>query len=100
MYMQQQILKRVPRKLDRSPRLDTIIMVEKALYKYRSDKTLTAIWRMLPKKVMWTTYLTILNYLEYSGKIHIEKDKTVTWLWDPKLREKMEDWKRRGLMIK
>lgn len=73
-----------PRSIDRSPRLDTILMVEKSLYKHRSSKTITEIWRKLPKKVMWTTFTTILDYLEYSGKIHVEGDKTVTWLWNPK----------------
>ena len=72
-----------PRNLDRYPRLDTVLMVEKELYKHRSEKTVTEIWNGLPKKVLWTTYTTTLDYLEYSGKIHIEKDKTVTWLWDP-----------------
>lgn len=77
-----------PRKTDRSPTLDTIIMIEAALYKYRSDKTTTQIWRLLPKKTMWTTFTTVLKYLEYSGKIHIESDRTVTWLWNPKLVKK------------
>ena len=77
-----------PRNLDRFPRLDTVLMVERALYSFRSDKTITEIWRLLPKKVMWTTFTTILDYLEYSGKIVVEKDKTVTWLWNPaKIRE-------------
>jgi hypothetical protein len=77
--------------------LDTILMVEKALYKYRSDKTITQIWRLLPKKVMWTTFTTILDYLEYSGKLFIEKDKTITWIWDPK---GVEEWKKKGLVLK
>lgn len=81
--MQRQITTFKPRKIDRSPRLDTVLMVEKALFKHKSDKTITQIWKLLPKKVMWTTFTTIINYLEYSGKIHIENDKTVTWLWDP-----------------
>lgn len=85
-----------PKNLDRAPRLDTILMVEKALFKYKSDKTITEIWHLLPKKVMWTTYVTILDYLEYSGKINIEKDKTVTWLWDP---EGLERWKKKGLVV-
>jgi len=85
-----------PRNLDRYPRLDTVLMVEKALYDNRSDLTLTEIWRALPKKVLWTTYTTILDYLEYSGKIHIEPDKTVTWLWDP---EGIAEIKRKGLLI-
>jgi hypothetical protein len=86
-----------PRNIDRSPRLDTILMIEAALYRYRSEKTITQIWRLLPKKVMWTTFTTVLKYLEYSGKIHVEKDRTVTWLWNPSLIEKL---KKQGLVIK
>lgn len=72
-----------PRNLDRYPRLDTLLMVEGALFAFKSDKTLNWIWKNLPKKVMWTTFITIVDYLEYSGKIHVEKDKSVSWLWDP-----------------
>ncbi|MFH1056929.1 MAG: hypothetical protein V1717_04000 [Candidatus Micrarchaeota archaeon] len=73
-----------PRKLDRFPRLDTILMVEKVLFRhYRTARNFTEIWKRLPKKVMWTTFLTILDYLEYSGKIRIEPDKKVTWLGNP-----------------
>lgn len=86
-----------PRKIDRSPRLDTILMIESALYKYRSEKTITQIWIRLPKKVMWTTFTTVLRYLEYSGKIRIESDKTITWLWNPEIIEKL---KNSGLVIK
>lgn len=85
-----------PRNLDRFPRLDTVLMVEKALYKYRSAKTITEIWRLLPKKVMWTTFTTILDYLEYSGKILVEKDKTVTWLWNP---GKIDELKAKKLVV-
>jgi len=73
----------VPRNLDRYPRLDTVLMVEDALFKHKSEKTLNQIWKSLPKKVMWTTFITIVDYLEYSGKILVEKDRTVTWIWDP-----------------
>jgi ribosomal protein L24E len=85
-----------PRNLNRYPRLDTVLMVEKELFKHRSDKTITEIWRRLPKKVMWTTFVTILDYLEYSGKIHVEEDKTVSWLWNPK---EIEELKKKGLVI-
>ncbi len=83
-----------PRNLDRYPRLDTVLMVEKALYKHKSELTLGQIWKKLPSKVLWTTYITILDYLEYSGKIIVEKDKTVTWIWDP---EGIRKLKGRGL---
>jgi hypothetical protein len=72
-------------------------MIEAALYKYKSEKTLTEIWRLLPKKVMWTTFTTVVRYLEYSGKIIIEKDKTITWIWNPKLIERL---KNQGLVVK
>jgi len=95
-YMQEQVVTFKTRSIDRSPRLDTILMVEKTLFKLKSDKTITQIWKLLPKKVMWTTYTTILDYLEYSGKIHLEADKTVTWLWDPR---KISDLKKKGLVV-
>jgi len=72
-----------PRNLGRYPRLDTVLMVEEALYKYKSAKTIRQIWKALPQKMMWSTYTTILDYLEYSGKIIVEDDRTVSWLWDP-----------------
>lgn len=85
------------RKIDRSPRLDTVLMIEKVLYRYSSDKTTTEIWRLLPKKVMWTTFTTVLRYLEYSGKIVVEKDKTVTWIWNPRLVERV---KKQNLVVR
>lgn len=87
---QETITKFKQRKIDRSPRLDTILMIETTIYKYKSDKSVTQIWKLLPKKAMWTTFTTVLKYLEYSGKIHVEKDKTVTWLWNPEKIELMD----------
>ena len=94
--MQRQLQEFRPRNLGRFPRLDTVLMVEKALYNGRSDKTLNKIWKSLPKKVMWTTFITIVDYLEYSGKLLIDKDRTVTWTWNPKLFEKI---KREGVEV-
>lgn len=85
------------RSKDRSPRLETILMIEKTLYNHRSEKTITQIWKLLPKKVMWTTFISTLKYLEYSGKIIIEKDKTVIWIWNPSAIEKL---KKKGLVVK
>lgn len=85
-----------PKNLSRYPRLDTVLMVEKAIYEGKSDLTITRIWHRLPKKVLWTTYTTILDYLQYSGKIIIEEDKTITWLWAPKLIEKI---RKQGVII-
>lgn len=74
----------------RYPRLDTVLMIEEAVRKARGDLTTTQIWKSLSKKVMWQTYLTALEYLEYSGKIIIEKDKHVIWIWNPEAIQKLK----------
>ncbi|HIH20754.1 TPA: hypothetical protein HA244_05800 [Candidatus Micrarchaeota archaeon] len=79
-----------PRNLGRYPRLDTVLMVEKAIRKAYGEKTVTQIWKGLPKKVMWTTYITIVDYLFYSGKILIDNDKCIIWTWNPKLLEQVK----------
>ena len=81
----------------RYPRLDTILMVEEAVQKAKGDLTVRQIWQKLPKKVMWQTYSTVLDYLAYSGKILIEPDKHVVWIWAPKEIQKLKD---KGLVIK
>ncbi|HLD81205.1 MAG TPA: hypothetical protein VJA40_04360 [archaeon] len=75
----------VPFKKDvlRFPRLDTVLMIEEAIRKAKGDLTISQVWRALPKKAMWQTYLTALDYLEYSGKIIIESDGHVSWVWNP-----------------
>ena len=81
----------------RYPRLDTVLMVEKSAMKAKGDLTVRRLWQKLPKKVMWQTYLAILDYLEYSGKIYIEKDGHVVWIWAPKEVERLH---REGLVVK
>ncbi len=81
----------------RFPRLDTVLMIEDAIRKGKSDLTARQIWMKLPKKVMWQTFITTLEYLEYSGKILVDKDKTVIWIWNQKA---IEEIKRKGLIAK
>ncbi len=78
----------------RYPRLDTVLMIEESIRKSKSGKTMAEIWKSLPKKVMWQTFVTTLDYLTYSGKILIDEDKTIVWIWNPKLLERV---KRRGV---
>ena len=75
--------------VSRYPRLDTVLMVEEAARKSAGGKTIRELWLGLPRKVMWQTLLTTLDYLAYSGKIVIEPDRTVTWVWNPKLLAKV-----------
>lgn len=70
--------------IDRYPRLDTVLMIEEAIRESGGDYTTRQLWQKLPKKVMWQTYLTVLDYLDYSGKILIDpRDNHPVWIWDP-----------------
>ena len=66
------------------PRLDTVLMVEKAIKESKEHPTKTELWKSLPKRMMYQTLLLILSYLEESGKIVI-KDKRIIWIYDPDL---------------
>lgn len=81
----------------RYPRLDTVLMIEKAVRDARGDLTVTRLWKALPRKVMWQTFLTVLDYLEYSGKILVEKDRHVIWIWAP---AKIRKLRTKGLVLR
>ena len=81
----------------RYPKLDTVLMIEEAIEKAKSDKTVRQIWLSLPKKVMWQTFMTTLDYLEQSGKILVTDNKEIIWVWDPVSIEKM---KEKGLVLR
>ena len=68
----------------RSPTLETVKMVEEIIKKYSGEFKKTQIWEKLPRKVMWPTYLIILDYLEDSNKIIISDKRIITYIWNPK----------------
>ncbi len=72
-----------PKNVLRYPRLDTVLMVEEAIQKAKEYPTKAKLLRSLPKKIMYQTFNTIIDYLEYSGKIYIGKDGAIVWIWDP-----------------
>ena len=69
----------------RSPTLDTVLMVEKAIENHSGEFSRTQLWKCLPRKVMWQTYLVILGYLESINKIAFDKDSKVAYIWNPPL---------------
>ncbi|MBN2420774.1 hypothetical protein JXB27_00685 [Candidatus Woesearchaeota archaeon] len=69
----------------RSPTLDTVLMVEKAIEEHSGTYNRTELWKKLPKKVMWQTYLVILNYLESINKMAVDKEGHIAWIWNPAL---------------
>ena len=74
----------------RSPTLDTVLMIEKTIEKYSAEFNRTELWKKLPRKVMWQTYLLVLNYLESINKIGFAKNGVIVYLWNPKLVKLIE----------
>ena len=65
------------------PRLDTVMMVEEAIRNAKEYPSKRQLWLSLKKKVMYQTFNVIIEYLEESNKIIIDKDGAVVWIWDP-----------------
>ena len=79
----------------RFPTLETVLMVEEFIEKYGGEFNRTEIWKKLPKKVMWQTYIIIIDYLLYSNKILINpKDEKIVWIWNPELLKLLKKRKR------
>ncbi len=77
----------------RSPTLQTVLMVEKFIEEYSGEYKKTELFNNLPKKVMWQTFQVIMEYLERSYRIIIEKDGKVVYIWNPELYEKVKNRK-------
>ena len=79
----------------RSPTLNTVLMVEETLNKAGEVLTIGKLKRMLPKQVMHQTLMAVIDYLEYSGKIVVNDDK-VLWAFKPQSKLK----KMNGLVVR
>ena len=66
----------------RSPTLNTVLMVESTLSKAEEVLSIGKLKRMLPKQVMHQTLMAVIDYLEYSGKIVVHDNK-VLWAFKP-----------------
>ena len=72
----------------RYPRLDTVLMVEEFIELHSGEFNQTELFNNLPKKMLWKTFKLILTYLENFNKIVVNKDGTITWIWNPELVSK------------
>jgi len=73
------------------PKLDTILMVEKAIIDASEYPTRTKLWKSLPRKMQYQTFKRILYYLEASGKIAFDRTKIIyTGVNNPKLEALMK----------
>ena len=74
--------------LTRSPRLDTVIMVEQFIKENSGAYKKTELLHQLPKKIMWGTFNVILQYLWDNNKIGIDKNDYVVYIWNSLLAKK------------
>ena len=71
------------------PQLDTILMVEDTIKNLELYPRKMELWRALPKRVMYQTFSLIIDYLEESGKILVDKDGRIVWVWNPRIIKKV-----------
>jgi hypothetical protein len=73
------------------PRLDTILMVEKAIKESGSYPTKKELLASLPRKIQYQTFVRILEYLESSNKI-VLNSRHIIWVFpdNPKLKNLLE----------
>ncbi len=79
----------------RSPTLNTVLMVENTLSRADGLLSIGQLKRILPKQVMHQTLMAVIDYLEYSGKIILHGDR-VLWAFKPQSRLK----KMKGLAVR
>ncbi len=80
-----------------SPTLESVFMVEKTIRKYSQECGKYQLWKKLPKKMMYQTFQVILNYLEESGKILLDKDDCIVWIFNP---ERIKQIRRGDLVVR
>jgi len=74
------------------PKLDTILMVEKAIKEAENFLTRMEVWKSLPKQIQYQTFKRILEYLEASNKI-VFNGRKIVWVAadNPKLKKLLEE---------
>lgn len=75
--------------LARFPRLDTVIMLEDFIKKHDGEFRKKALWEKLPKKMMYQTFSVIMDYLIVSGKLSVDSEGKIGWIYYPEDSEKL-----------
>jgi len=72
----------------RYPRLDTVLMVENFIRENDGEYKKKQLWENLPKKMMYQTFSLIIDYLLISGKISVDSERKIGWIFYPDETEK------------
>lgn len=87
--MAQLIKKQTSKDILFNPTLSSVLMVEETIQKYSQECGKYQLWKKLPNKMMYQTYLVILDYLVASNKIIIDKEGCVIWIYDSQMTKKL-----------
>ena len=71
----------------RFPRLDTVLMIEEFIKEYDGEYRKKQLWEALPKKMMYQTFSTALDYLIISGKVSVDAEGKIGWIFYPEEAE-------------
>lgn len=71
-----------------APNLGTVLMVEEFIRENSGEFKKRSLWEGLPKKMQYQTFCIIFDYLLYSGKIALDREGKIAWIWDPELVRK------------
>jgi hypothetical protein len=74
--------------LIRSPRLETVIMVERFIEENSGKFKKTELLNNLPKGMMWGTFNVVLEYLYNNNKIGLDKNEKIVWIYNPEASKK------------
>ena len=72
----------------RFPRLDTVLMVEQFIKENDGEFRKKQLWGALPKKMMYQTFSLALDYLIVSGKVSVDSEGKIGWIFYPQQAEK------------
>ena len=80
--------------ITRSPRLETIEMVEKFIKENSGEFKKTELFNKLPKKMMWGTFNVVLEYLYDNNRILMDREDYIIYVWNPELAKKLLNKRR------
>ena len=72
----------------RFPRLDTVLMVEQFIKENDGEFRKKQLCRPFPKKMMYQTFSLALDYLIVSGKVSVDSEGKIGWIFYPQQAEK------------
>lgn len=72
----------------RFPRLDTVLMVEEFIKKHDGEFRKKQLWEALPRGIMYQTFSIIIDYLLLSGKISVDAEGKIGWIFYPEEAKK------------